>query len=87
MKPGLIAAGLVSRCHDSSKYALADTPRLSAVSSRLGHGMLPGLPPLLFNIDSVVNFRAATLLQSSAVAYRYGISGPWWYAGEPHLLA
>ncbi|KAG2111969.1 urea transporter [Suillus discolor] len=23
---------------------------------------------------------AATLLQSSAVAYRYGISGPWWYA-------
>jgi SSS family transporter len=22
---------------------------------------------------------AATLLQSSAVAYRYGISGPWWY--------
>ncbi|KAF8587633.1 Na+/solute symporter [Ramaria rubella] len=24
---------------------------------------------------------AATLLQSSAVAYKYGISGPWWYAG------
>ncbi|KZT57370.1 urea transporter [Calocera cornea HHB12733] len=23
---------------------------------------------------------AATLLQSSAVAYEYGISGPWWYA-------
>jgi SSS family transporter len=23
---------------------------------------------------------AATLLQSSAVAYRYGIAGPWWYA-------
>jgi Na+/proline symporter len=23
---------------------------------------------------------AATLLQSSAVAYKYGISGPWWYA-------
>ncbi|KAH7921519.1 urea transporter [Leucogyrophana mollusca] len=23
---------------------------------------------------------AATLLQSSAVGYRYGISGPWWYA-------
>ncbi|KAL8280892.1 hypothetical protein RQP46_006571 [Phenoliferia psychrophenolica] len=22
---------------------------------------------------------AATLLQSSAVAYRYGVSGPWWY--------
>ncbi|KAG6854514.1 urea active transporter [Blastosporella zonata] len=22
---------------------------------------------------------AATLLQSSAVAYKYGISGPWWY--------
>lgn len=25
---------------------------------------------------------AATLLQSSAVAYRYGVSGPFWYAGE-----
>jgi len=25
---------------------------------------------------------AATLLQSSAVAYRYGVSGPYWYAGE-----
>ncbi|KAF8518646.1 urea transporter [Hysterangium stoloniferum] len=24
---------------------------------------------------------AATLLQSSAVAYKFGISGPWWYAG------
>jgi len=24
---------------------------------------------------------AATLLQSSAVAYKYGISGPWWYGG------
>merc|ERR1719456_2228816 len=23
---------------------------------------------------------AATLLQSSAVAYRYGVSGPYWYA-------
>ncbi|KAG8221669.1 urea transporter [Butyriboletus roseoflavus] len=23
---------------------------------------------------------AATLLQSSAITYRYGISGPWWYA-------
>jgi hypothetical protein len=23
---------------------------------------------------------AATLLQSSAVAYKFGISGPWWYA-------
>jgi Na+/proline symporter len=22
---------------------------------------------------------AATLLQSSAVAYKYGVSGPWWY--------
>ncbi|KIM71275.1 hypothetical protein PILCRDRAFT_830451 [Piloderma croceum F 1598] len=24
---------------------------------------------------------AATLLQSSAVAYKFGISGPWWYGG------
>lgn len=24
--------------------------------------------------------RAATLLQSSGVAYRYGVSGPFWYA-------
>ena len=23
---------------------------------------------------------AATLLQSSATAYRFGVSGPWWYA-------
>lgn len=23
---------------------------------------------------------AATLLQSSAVAYKFGIAGPWWYA-------
>ena len=23
---------------------------------------------------------AATLLQSSATAYKFGISGPWWYA-------
>jgi hypothetical protein len=24
--------------------------------------------------------RAATLLQSSGIAYRYGVSGPFWYA-------
>lgn len=35
---------------------------------------------------------AATLLQSSGVAYRYGVSGPFWYASgatvrSMHLLA
>ena len=25
-------------------------------------------------------YRAATLLQSSGIAFRYGVSGPFWYA-------
>jgi urea-proton symporter len=30
---------------------------------------------------------AATLLQSSTVAYQYGISGPFWYAAGANLLS
>ena len=30
--------------------------------------------------SEVVARRAATLLQSSGIAYRYGVSGPFWYA-------
>lgn len=41
------------------------------------HSVKPGL--IAAGIVSAWTW-AATLLQSSAVAYRYGISGPWWYA-------
>jgi Na+/proline symporter len=61
VKPGLIAAGIVSAwtwaatlvCYLSSSQRLIPAP------------------------DALTGF--VSKLQSSAVAYKYGISGPWWY--------
>jgi len=64
VKPGLIAAGIVS----AWTWA-ATLVRLSLELSSLLS------PP-----DARLTFAcSASKLQSSAVAYRYGISGPWWY--------
>ena len=41
----------------------------------------PSVPPGLIAAGIVSAWTwAATLLQSSATAYRFGVSGPWWYA-------
>jgi urea-proton symporter len=58
VKPGLIAAGIVSA------WTWAAT--LVCLSLELPLALSPSLTSRL-------------KLQSSAVAYKYGISGPWWY--------
>jgi len=64
VKPGLIAAGIVS----AWTWA-ATLVRLSLEPSFV-------LSPPDAHLAFVCS---ASKLQSSAVAYRYGISGPWWY--------
>ncbi|KAF7297841.1 Urea transporter [Mycena kentingensis (nom. inval.)] len=53
------------------------SPRSSEEFSSASRSVKPGL--IAAGIVSAWTW-AATVLQSSAVAYRYGISGPWWYA-------
>ncbi|KAF9237446.1 urea transporter [Melanogaster broomeanus] len=53
------------------------SPKSSEEFSSASRSIKPGL--IASGIVSAWTW-AATLLQSSAVAYRYGISGPWWYA-------
>ncbi|OJA15055.1 hypothetical protein AZE42_05848 [Rhizopogon vesiculosus] len=53
------------------------SPKNSEEFSSASRSVKPGL--IASGIVSAWTW-AATLLQSSAVAYRYGISGPWWYA-------
>ncbi|KAJ7202052.1 urea transporter [Mycena pura] len=52
------------------------SPRSSEEFSSASRNVKPGL--IAAGIVSAWTW-AATLLQSSAVAYKYGISGPWWY--------
>ncbi|KAI0260739.1 urea transporter [Gloeopeniophorella convolvens] len=52
------------------------SPRNSEEFSSASRSVKPGL--IASGIVSAWTW-AATLLQSSAVAYKYGISGPWWY--------
>ncbi|KAJ7171123.1 urea transporter [Mycena filopes] len=52
------------------------SPRSSEEFSSASRSVKPGL--IAAGIVSAWTW-AATLLQSSAVAYKYGISGPWWY--------
>ncbi|EJU01843.1 urea transporter [Dacryopinax primogenitus] len=52
-------------------------PNTSEEFSSASRSVKPGL--IAAGIVSAWTW-AATLLQSSAVAYEYGISGPWWYA-------
>ncbi|KAJ7621021.1 urea transporter [Roridomyces roridus] len=52
------------------------SPRSSEEFSSASRSVKPGL--IASGIVSAWTW-AATLLQSSAVAYKYGISGPWWY--------
>ncbi|KDQ61991.1 hypothetical protein JAAARDRAFT_76835 [Jaapia argillacea MUCL 33604] len=52
------------------------SPKNSEEFSSASRSVKPGL--IASGIVSAWTW-AATLLQSSAVAYRYGISGPWWY--------
>ncbi|TFK64544.1 urea transporter [Pluteus cervinus] len=54
----------------------AFSPRNSEEFSSASRSVKPGL--IASGIVSAWTW-AATLLQSSAVAYKYGISGPWWY--------
>jgi SSS family transporter len=53
------------------------SPKDSEEFSSASRSVKPGL--IASGIVSAWTW-AATLLQSSAVAYRYGIAGPWWYA-------
>ncbi|KAG0696876.1 urea transporter [Suillus ampliporus] len=53
------------------------SPKDSEEFSSASRSVKPGL--IASGIVSAWTW-AATLLQSSAVGYRYGISGPWWYA-------
>ncbi|KAH0826323.1 urea transporter [Lanmaoa asiatica] len=53
------------------------SPRNSEEFTSASRSVKPGL--IASGIVSAWTW-AATLLQSSAIAYRYGISGPWWYA-------
>ncbi|KAK7052509.1 urea transporter, partial [Favolaschia claudopus] len=52
------------------------SPRSSEEFSSASRSVKPGL--IAAGIVSAWTW-AATLLQSSAVAYKFGISGPWWY--------
>ncbi|ETW75302.1 urea transporter [Heterobasidion irregulare TC 32-1] len=52
------------------------SPKSSEEFSSASRSVKPGL--IAAGIVSAWTW-AATLLQSSAVAYKYGISGPWWY--------
>ncbi|KAJ7250714.1 urea transporter [Mycena rebaudengoi] len=52
------------------------SPKNSEEFSSASRSVKPGL--IAAGIVSAWTW-AATLLQSSAVAYKYGISGPWWY--------
>ncbi|KZT18743.1 urea transporter [Neolentinus lepideus HHB14362 ss-1] len=52
------------------------SPKNSEEFSSASRSVKPGL--IASGIVSAWTW-AATLLQSSAVAYKYGISGPWWY--------
>jgi len=54
----------------------AYSPKSSEEFSSASRSVKPGL--IASGIVSAWTW-AATLLQSSAVAYKYGISGPWWY--------
>ncbi|KAF8823265.1 hypothetical protein HHX47_DHR10000378 [Lentinula edodes] len=54
----------------------AFSPKSSEEFSSASRSVKPGL--IASGIVSAWTW-AATLLQSSAVAYKYGISGPWWY--------
>lgn len=54
----------------------AFSPRDSEEFSTASRSVKPGL--IASGIVSAWTW-AATLLQSSAVAYKFGISGPWWY--------
>ncbi|CAG7850309.1 Probable urea active transporter 1 [Serendipita indica DSM 11827] len=54
----------------------AFSPRNSEEFTSASRSVKPGL--IASGIVSAWTW-AATLLQSSAVAYKYGISGPWWY--------
>ncbi|KAH0588277.1 hypothetical protein H2248_006985 [Termitomyces sp. 'cryptogamus'] len=58
-----------------SRYTVY-SPSQSEEFSSASRSVKPGL--IAAGIVSAWTW-AATLLQSSAVAYRYGISGPWWY--------
>ncbi|KAJ7597393.1 urea transporter [Mycena floridula] len=53
------------------------SPKNSEEFSSASRSVKPGL--IASGIVSAWTW-AATLLQSSAVAYKFGISGPWWYA-------
>lgn len=58
-------------------YKYGGTPLTSEEFNTAGRGIKTGL------VASVIVSQwtwAATLLQSSAVAWRYGVSGPFWYA-------
>ncbi|ORY91551.1 urea transporter [Leucosporidium creatinivorum] len=59
-----------------NRYSSHKTSSASEYTSA-SHSVKPGL--IASGIVSAWTW-AATLLQSSAVAYKFGISGPWWYA-------
>lgn len=62
--------------HIQNRYTRFSAASVAEFTSA-SHSVKPGL--IASGIVSAWTW-AATLLQSSAVAYRYGMSGPWWYA-------
>jgi Na+/proline symporter len=69
VKPGLIASAVVSA------WTWAAT-----LVRYIFHGHTTSLPSLCALYAMAAYLTSYIQLQSSAVAYRYGISGPYWYA-------
>lgn len=73
VKPGLIAAGIVSgRSNRSLVESFADH------TLQLGRGQVSWRRPGTLTRANPACF-AATLLQSTSIVYKFGISGAWWY--------
>ena len=69
----LMMVGVTKAQNRYTQFSVTSIAEFTSAS----HSVKPGL--IAAGIVSAWTW-AATLLQSSAVAYRYGISGPWWYA-------
>ncbi|KAG6870757.1 hypothetical protein C0995_010923 [Termitomyces sp. Mi166 len=64
--------GLMAMQSQYTSYKPSNSEEFSSASKSIKLGLITSGIVLAWTT-------AATLLQSSAVAYKYGISGPWWY--------
>ncbi|KAK0527832.1 hypothetical protein OC834_002077 [Tilletia horrida] len=72
----MVAIGFLSKRY--AKIDASNNDEFSSASRNVQSGLIAS------GIVSAWTW-AATLLQSSAVAYKFGISGPWWYAAGATL--